>query len=146
MNTKHNIFSVTWSLIISHPMTNSGWVTAQILCTAGTRISWCVGIPWPTGSEWHNLIPVPRSLINHISFHDHQKVGYTDLFLCQAVSSIMSDDSYPMTNSMWVTRLLYLFARQSHQSCLIPWPTVCEWHQFIWLPNSLINPVSSHDQ
>ena len=50
-----------------------------------------------------------------------------------------------MTNSEWVT-LLYFFARQSHQSCLIPWPTVCEWHCFISLPGSLINRVSSHDQ
>ena len=83
------------------------------------------------------------------------------LFLCQPVSSIIS---HPMANrewvtatslinwhvssqhdqlSMWVT-LLYSFAtRQSHQSCLIPWSTGCEWHCFI---SSLINCVSSHDQ
>ena len=50
-----------------------------------------------------------------------------------------------MTNSLWVT-LLYFLARQSHQSCLFPWPTGGEWHFFISLPGSLINHVSSHAQ
>ena len=64
--------------------------------------------------------------------------------------------SHPMTNREWVT-LLYCglinhvsshdqqevsntALLQSHQSFLIPWPTVCEWHCF------LINHVLSHDQ
>ena len=60
----------------------------------------------------------------------------TALFLCQApVSSTMS---HFMTNRQWVA-LLYFFARQSHQSCPIPWPTGSEWHCFISdLPGSLI--------
>ena len=52
---------------------------------------------------------------------------------------------HPMMNSMWVT-MLYFFAMQSHQSCLIQWPTESEWHCFISLPGSLINHVSSYDQ
>ena len=128
------------------------------------------------------------SLINHISSHDQQQVSDTGLllclipclipwiasewcsalFLCQAVSSAMS---HHMTNRWWVM-LLYFFARQSHQSCLIPWPTASEWlwyylisfarqshqsclipwttasewHCFISLLGSLINHFSSHDQ
>ena len=97
-----------------------------------------------TNRQWvaHCFVSLPGSLINHVSSHDQQGVSDTAFFLCQAVSSIMS---HPMTNSEWVT-LLYFFARQSHQSCLIPWLTVCEWHCFISLPGSLINHVSSHDQ
>ena len=97
-------------------------------------------IPWPTGCEWHCCIPLPYSLINHVSSHDQQGVSDTALFLCQTVSSIMF---HPMANSKWVT-LLYFFARQSHQSCLIPSPTGCELHCFSPLPGSLINHVSSH--
>ena len=79
-----------------------------------------------------------------LASHDEQHVSDNALFLCHAVrvSSIMS---HPMTNRKWVT-LLYFFTRQSHQSCLIPWPTESEWHCFISLPGSLINHVSSHDQ
>ena len=50
-----------------------------------------------------------------------------------------------MTNSLWVISL-YVFARQSHRSCLIQWPTGSEWNGFISFLCSLINHVSSHDQ
>ena len=53
--------------------------------------------------------------------------------------------SYCMTNRMWV-RQLYFFPRHSHQSCLIPWPTVGEWDCFMSLPGTLMNHVSSHNQ
>ena len=75
-------------------------------------------MPWPIGGKWHNL--------------------------CWAVSPIIMM-SHPMGNSQWVTWLCF-FARKSHQSCLIPWPTGCsEWHCFVSLSDSLINHVSSHD-
>ena len=125
---------------MSHPMTNRQWVTLLYFFARQSHQS-CL-IPWPTGSEWHCFISLPGSLINYDSFHDQQYVSDTALFLCQAVSSIMT---HPMTNREWVT-LLYFFARQSHQSWLIPWPTVCEWHCCISLQGSLINHVSSHDQ
>ena len=99
-------------------------------------------IPWPTGCEWHCCISLPGSFINYVSSNDQQDVSYIAVFICQAISSIMS---HPMTNRKWVT-LLYFFARQSHQSCFIPWPTGCEWHCCISLLGSLINHVSSHDQ
>ena len=102
------------TLMISHPMANSGWVTAQFIHT--------------------NLVMSHPVL--------QQAVSDTIVFLCQEVSLIMS---HRMINSLWVT-LHYFLARQSHQSCLIPWPTVCEWHCFIALPGSLINHVLSHDQ
>ena len=123
------------SSIISHPMTNREWVTQAS--------HWSCLIPSPTGSEWHCFISLPGSLINHVSSHNQQLVSDIALFLCQTVSSIMF---HPMANSKWVT-LLYFFARQSHQSCLIPSPTGCEWHCFISLPGSLSNHVAlSHDQ
>ena len=131
-----------WHSFISlfHPMTNREWVTLLYFFARQSHQS-CF-LPWPTVCEWHCFISLPGSLINHVSSHDQQPVSDTTLFLCQAVSSIMF---HPMTNREWVT-LLYFFARQSHQSCFIPWPTVCEWHCFISLPGSLINHVSSHDQ
>ena len=84
-----------------------------------------------------------NSLINHASSHDQQGVSNTALFLCQAVSSTMP---HPMSNREWVTLLYLGIARQSHQSCLIPWPTASKWHHFISLPGSLISHASSHDQ
>ena len=51
-----------------------------------------------------------------------------------------------MTNfSVWVT-LHYFFARQPHQSCLIPWPTECKWHWHIALFLCHAVWVSSHDK
>ena len=84
---QHNMFSVPGSLMIFHPMANSGWVTAQFI-------------------------------------HRHLSM------------------SHPMTNREWVT-LLYFFARQSHQSCLIPWPTASEWHCFISWPGC-VSSIMSH--
>ena len=131
----HWFISLLGSFIMSHHMTNSGWVIAQFL---HRNFSYYVS----TASEWHCFTSLPGSLINHVSSHDQQSVSDTALLLSnQAVSSIMS---CPMTNREWVT-LLYLFARQSYQSCLIPWPTGGEWHCFISLPGSLINHISSHD-
>ena len=124
-------------------------------------------LAWPTACEsWHCCISLLGSLINHVSFHNQQYVsGTASVFLCQAVSSIMSCPitnrkwvtvlnyfcqavssitSHPITNSMWVT-LLYFFARQSCQPCLIPQLTGSEWHCFISLQGSLIHHVSSHD-
>ena len=115
--------------------------TALFLCQALTSIMF----HWPTGSEWHCCSSLPGTLINHVSSHDQQLVSDTALYLCQALSSIMF---HPITNSLWVTMLLYFFARQSHQSCFIPWPTWtgCEWHCFISLSHSFITYLSSHDQ
>ena len=126
--------------IMSHPMTNSLWVTMLYFFARHSHQSSL--IPWPTDSEWHCFIFLPGTLINHVSSHDQQTVSDTALFLCLALSSIMS---HPMTNSMYVT-LHYFFARHSHQSCLIPWPTASEWHCIISLPGAFINHVSSYDQ
>ena len=130
----------TVSSIMSHPMTNSQWVTLLYFFAMQSHQSHL--IPWPTASEWHCFISLPVSLINHTSSHDQQAVSGTALCLCQAPSVM----SHPITNRQWVT-LLTFFARLSHQSCLILWPTASEWHQrFISLRGCLINHVSSHDK
>ena len=100
------------SSIVSHcPMTNSQWVILLCFFTRQSHKSY-LGIPLPTDSEWHCFISLPgTSLINYVSFHDQQAVSGTALFLCQAVSSIMS---HPMTNRQWVTLLYFWFTRQSH--------------------------------
>ena len=85
--------------------------------------------------------------MNHVSSHDQQSVSDIALFLCQTVSLIMS---HIMTNRKWVTLLyssimahstmtnskwvilLHFFARQSHKSCLIPWPTGGECHTLLY--------------
>ena len=125
---------------------------------------WSVMFHPMTNSKWVTLLYLPSSLINHVSSHDQQQVSDTTLFPCQVVTSIMSHPMsieqavsdtalfpcqavssimpHPMTNRKWVT-LLYFLARQSHKSCLIPWPTGSEWHCFIPLPSSLIDHVSS---
>ena len=116
---QHNMLSVPGSLIlmISHPMANSGWVTAQF---------------------------IHMNLIMSHAILQLQSVSDTIVFLCQEASLVMS---HPMINSLWVTMTLHYFlARQSHQSCHIPWPTECEWHCIITLPGSLINHASSNDQ
>ena len=46
-----------------------------------------------------------------------------------------------LTNRKWVNTVLFL-ARQSHQSCIIPWPTGSEWHCFIYLSGS--SSIMSH--
>ena len=126
------------SPIMAHPMTNSMWVTVLYIFASQPCL-----IPWPTGSEWHCFNSLPGSFINHVSSHDQQLVSDTAVFLCQAVSLIMS---LSMITRMWVT-LLYFFATwQFHQSCLFPWPTGCEWHCLISLPGTLITHVSSYDQ
>ena len=130
--------AVSW--IIFHLMTNRKWVTLLDFFARLSHESYF--IPWPTVCEWHYLISLPGSLINRVSSHDEQYVSDTVWFLCQAVSSIMF---HSMTKREWVT-LLYFFARQSHQSCFISWPTGSEWHCFISLPGSLISHVLFHDQ
>ena len=93
-------------------------------------VSSIILITWPTVCEWHLFDSLSGSLINlNVSSHDQQRVSDTALFLYQVVSWIMS-------NREWVT-LLYLSAKQSHESCLIPCPTESEWHCFISLPGSL---------
>ena len=117
------------SLIMSHPwaMTNSMWVTLLYLPSLSHQS--CL-ILWPTESEWHSYISSCQTVssIAGVSCHDQQQVSDTALFLCQAVLSIMS---HPVINREWVMALLYFFARQSHQSCVLQWPTECEWHYFI---------------
>ena len=117
-------------------MTNSMWVTLLYFFDRQSHQS-CF-IPWPTGSEWHCFISLPGSLINHVSSHGQQAVSDTALFLCQAVSSIMFHQN--------VGHTALLFARQSHQSCFIPWPTESEWLCFMSLSGSLINHVSPYNQ
>ena len=100
-----------------HLMADSGWVTQHNSSTRSPIMSWHP----MTKRQWvtHCFISLP---------------GSPSIF------------SHPMTNRKWVT-LLYFFARQSHQSCLIPWPTESEWHCFMSsMPGSLINHVSSYDQ
>ena len=115
-----------------HSMTNRQWVTQPYSCAQKFDQSHL--IPWPPESGLHWFISLPGSLINYVWWllsHDQQYVSdKAALFICQAVSSIMS---HPMTNSMWVTPV-YLVAKQSHQSSLIPWPIACEWHCFISFP------------
>ena len=110
-------FCQTFSSVMSQSMTNRRWGTTLFLCQAVS------------------------SIISH-PMTNRMWVDNAALFLCQAVSSIMF---HTMTNSMWVM-LLYFSARQSHQSCLIPWTTGSEWHCFISLPSSLIYHVPSHNR
>ena len=86
---------------------------------------------------------LPGILINDtVSSHGQQEVSDSALCVCQADSSIILP---PMMNSKWGT-LLYIFAGQSHESCLIPWPTGSEWHCWIYLQGSLMNQLSFLDQ
>ena len=148
------------SSTMSRPMTNRQWVTQL----AKESYQSCL-IPWPTGCEWHTLlysfarqshqscltfwptgsvwhccIPLAGSLMNHVSFSDQQGVSDTAVFHWQAVSWIIS---HPLTNGEWVI-LLYLFQYQKpHQSCLIPLPTVGEWHCLISVCPPLHHPMTN---
>ena len=143
------------SSIMSHSMTIREWVPTLLYFFASLRQSHQSSlIPLPTGSEWHCFISLPGSLINPMTnrqwvtllymyffarqshqSYDQQKVSGTTLFLCQAVSSIMS---HPMGDQHVSANTAKLFLCQT-VSPLIPSPTVCEWYCFISLPGSLIN-------
>ena len=105
------------NLIMCHSMTTRQWVRQLYICARKSHQSYL--IPWPTASEWHWFIALPHpmshpmtnskwvtlcfislpgSLISHVSspWHNQQMVSDAALFLCQAVSSIMS---HSMTNS-----------------------------------------------
>ena len=121
-------------LHISHSMTNREWVTLLFQVAISSIMSHPM-----TNSMWVTL-----------------------LYLCFSRQPLIL--SHPITNRECVT-LLYFFAKQSHQpcsshdqqevsgaalflcqalqTCLIPWPTVCEWYS---LTDSLINHTSSHNQ
>ena len=145
-------YSLNNSVSHKQKVNNTTFVLGQAACSS-CFIPWLTVGGWQynsfTGSpmtvchpmtkrQWvtHCFISLPVSLINHVSSHDQQRVS---LCLCQAVSSIMS---HPMTNRKWVT-LLYFFARQSHQSCLIPWPTGSELYCFISLCQA-VSSIMSH--
>ena len=134
-----------------HSMTNRQWVTQPYFCAQKFDQSHLIS--WPPESGLHWFISLPGSLIGYVWWllsHDQQYVSdKAALFICQAVSSIMS---HPMTNSEWVT-LWYLFARHlinpvsSHdqqdvsetalfKSHLIPWPTASEWHYLLFARQS----------
>ena len=137
------------SSIVSHPMTNSKWVST-VLCFCAKQSHYlcltshdhcsqwvtpvhffarqshqsCLPCPTVCECQW---ISLPGSLINHVSSHDQQQVSDIALCVCQAASS---HDQLQQVSDI---------ARQSHQSCLIPWPTASELHCFI----SLCQAVSS---
>ena len=127
------------SSIVSHPMTNSKWVST-VLCFCAKQSHYlcltshdhcsqwvtpvhffarqshqsCLPCPTVCECQW---ISLPGSLINHVSSHDQQQVSETALFFCQTLINHVPG---------------------------IPWPTVCEWHWFISLPGCFINHVLSH--
>ena len=84
---------------------------------------------------------LPGSLINSVSSYDQQDVSDIALFVCQAVSSIMS---HPMTCWTVCEGHWFITLPGSLINDLIPWPTGCGWHcsGFMSLPGSLINHVS----
>ena len=110
-------FQILWkgSLIISFPMTNSKWVTLHILCKA---VFLCLFLLCPTGSQWHCTF-FKGSLIT--SFH--------------------------VTKSLWV------FCESQFHHILFVWPTACEgYHPFsdlnsehlswsIYIPSSIYQKV-----
>ena len=100
-------------IIMSHSMTNREWVTLLYFFQSHKS---CL-IPWPTGSEWHCFISLPGSLINHVLSNGQQDVSNTYLFLSQ--QPVSSHDQQAVSDTA------YFFMSLSHQSCLIPWPTVC---------------------
>ena len=97
----------------SHPMTNSMWVTLLNSFAGPSHQSCLIPTGWPPGCKWHCcLIFLPDCLINHFSSHDQQDVRH------------------------------YFISLPSHQLCLIPWLTGCEWD---CLPDQFINHVSFYD-
>ena len=127
--------------IISHCTTDREWVT-MLYCSARQSHQSFL-IPWSTGSEWHCIISLPG--ISSIMSHPMTNRKWVTLLYFFAYTASLIISWHLMTKSMWVI-ILYCFSRwQSHQlCCVIPWPTVCEWH--FSLPDILINHISSHGQ
>ena len=95
-----------------------------------------------TNSKWVTLHKF-SSLINHASSHCDKLSKWVTL-PCFFGRQSQANHVSPHDQSLWVQTLLYFC--QSHQLCLILWPTGSEWHCFISLAGSLINHVSLHDQ
>ena len=157
-------FSFSVLSVMSHPMTNSGWVNLHSFSLQGGS-SLTMSYPF-TNSQWVTLhfqvvswimfhlmtnrqsVTLHFCLVSSIMFWPKGGGWYCIFFLCQSISSIMS---HPMTNREWVT-LQFFFSKQLHQSwgqqsvsdttftflcqavSSIPWPTVSQWHYFF--PNS----------
>ena len=102
------------SMIKSFPMTNSLWVTLQILWKAVLSHLFL----WPTASKWHCRFCERQSC--HIFSYDQQGVSDVPHFM---EGSIIK--SFPMTNSKWVTLQILWKAVSSH---LFLCPTASEWH------------------
>ena len=138
------------SSIISHPMTNREWVT---LFYFFARQSHQLSHPM-TNSEWVSLLYFfATHAVSSIMSHPMTNSQWVTLLYFFAMQPLM-------TNSMWVTISLpgslinhvwshgqqyvsnFFFARQSYQSWHIPWPTVCEGHNFTSFPYNLINHAS----
>ena len=105
---------VEGSLITSFPMTNSMWVTLDILWKAVSSHLYL----WPTVCEWHWTFCERQS--HHIFSHDQQQVSDIAHFVKGSLIT-----SFPMTNSLRVTLHILWKAVWSH---LFPWPTASKWH------------------
>ena len=148
---------------MSHPMTNRMWVTL-LYCSLINHFSShdqqdvsdtpllqshqsCL-IPWPTGSKWHCLIPV-TSIVSHpmtnsmwvtllhncsLMSHAVPNSEWVTLLYCSLINHVSSRDQQDVSD----TALL-----QSCQSCLMPWPTACEWHCFIAVSSIMSHPMTN---
>ncbi len=130
---------VNGSLIRSFPMTNSRWVTLNILWKEVSSGLASAGLfQWPTACEWHCAFcerqshpTFPMTNREWVALHILWKAISSHLFLWPTASewhcTFCKRQSHHilMTNSLWVT--LHILCK-AISSGLFLWPTESEWH------------------
>ena len=134
------------SLVTSHPITNSKWVTIN---SFSSTLSHCISFQGYVSDHAHfSALPshhmgksvwVRMSFFmarqSHLSPHGPQEVSNNDTFF---VSLLITWDSITITHSKWVTVLF--FPVEGSLIIYYPWPIVCQWHFF----QAISNFITSH--
>ena len=120
-----------YSLIISHPMTNSVWVTLLFISAMQSHLI----STHDQGCEWHWHLFLPCSLI---TFHPMTNSWWVTLsFICAMQAHYISSNDQQLVSG---TDINFCHAVSSHH---ISWPTACKWHWHWILPVSR-SLITSH--
>ena len=132
-------------------MTNRMWVTL-LYCSLINHLSHPT---WPTVCEWHCFIAF-SSIMSHPMINSTQ-MWVTLLYCGSLINHASSHDQQYVSDTAllwshqsclipWPTECeWHCFKLQSHQSCLILWPTVCEWHCFIAVSSIMSHPLTNRE-
>ena len=123
--------------LISFSMTNSKWVTSQILWKA---VSLHIFFQWPTASEWHCTLCERQSWLSWhfpmtnskwVTLHILLKTVSWHLFLCPTASEwdyILCERQFHYFLWLLACEWLCTFCERQFHHIFFQWSTVSEWH------------------